>query len=130
MWWYSLAKPDGGPVPIFFNIAIGNPVVCAPPGTGYPRCQGPAVPIGQGCNAARDGGMTATWDGVVIGGSATCVESPGSAATGCVTVACATPGHYVVTMCGLENDCMGAKKCIDVPFDYPTTSEVVGHIGP
>jgi hypothetical protein len=47
----------------------------------------------------------------------------------CDVVTCAPPGQYVVTMCGV--DCAGpGRKCVSVPFDYPATSEVVGHLTP
>jgi len=56
----------------------------------------------------------------------------------CAIANCAPPGKYVATMCaGVKNNtdpmfCMTDpdQQCVDVEFDYPTTSVVRGTVGP
>ena len=56
----------------------------------------------------------------------------------CWTPACIAPGKYVATMCAGVKDnpepeyCQGdpAQQCVDVEFDYPTTTVVRGTVGP
>jgi len=80
-------------------------------------------------------GPTMQWDGTIYP-----VSSCGMGTT-CYDQLHAAPGHYVVRMCatpgtlsspdaGFQSTCTasGPIQCVDVPFDYPGTSPVVGHL--
>jgi hypothetical protein len=131
-WWYSVATADGNPLQIFLSP---GPVTatCEP-------CAPYEVPGGGGCNPVPpDSGVTATWDGTAVTSISTCEWSPGShqasEAISCQVIQCMPAGKYVVTMCGSElEDCSStdgeAGACVSVPFQYPTSSEVVGYLPP
>lgn len=121
VWWYSLAQADGGPLSIF------------PSETTCDACGLTAIAVGAACGALPDGGATATWDGALVTGNSMCSWSPGGGepaeSISCNTTECAPPGRYIVTMCATKNVACptpNGNVCIDVPFDYPTTSDVVG----
>jgi hypothetical protein len=77
-------------------------------------------------------GVRQQWDGMFFTAS-TCGQGQM-----CANPNCAPPGKYVATMCaGVKNnaDAMFCEtdpnqQCVDVEFDYPTTSVVQGTVGP
>ena len=127
IWWYSVAKADGTPLQIFLEQA-----------NSCNDCREAIVPIGYGCSPLPDGGVTGGWDGIAVTGFGTCLDSsePGQGALSisCDETTCMPPGRYIVTMCVGCADARlrpadgGSSPCVSVPFDYPTSTEVVGTI--
>jgi hypothetical protein len=120
-WWYSLADADGGSLSIF-----PTEQTCG-------ACVPAIIAIGAACGPLSEAGARATWDGTIVTGTSSCTWSPGGAeppeSISCNTTRCAQPGRYVVKMCAQKTaPCFSAPPdtCIDVPFDYPPSSDVVG----
>jgi hypothetical protein len=77
-------------------------------------------------------GETATWDGTDW------QDGKCGANMACKSKQCAAPGHYIAKMCasrsvpdgGMFGQCNtnATQTCVDVPFDYPTSSVVAGMI--
>jgi hypothetical protein len=135
-WWYSVATADGAPLQIFLEPSV--------------ECEGCFVvgnlPVGPGtCAPLPDGGAAATWNGSIVTGSSMCD------AVSCQVTGCAPAGNYVATLCAYalddclvgdagdcpnanyENACLASVDggvCVSVPFEYPTTAEVVGTLPP
>jgi hypothetical protein len=119
VWWYSVATADGGALQIF------------PSETTCGTCAQVANPIGQACEGLSADGVTATWSGIAVTGQSMCSWSPGDGepleTIPCDTARCVPSGRYVVTMCaGGSLACSDTPTCVSTPFDYPSTSEIVG----
>jgi hypothetical protein len=127
VWWYALETPDGSALPIFL-----------PPGafSTCDVCDPKPEPIGQGCGPIPDGGVSREWGGYTVTGMSTCQPPQTSSIptypSGCATTRCLPAGRYVVKMCGGRGICPygDAGTCVEVPFDFPTDHEVVGHLPP
>jgi hypothetical protein len=86
-------------------------------------------------------GETTTWDGsyFVMNHCTAGQGGGGINGTPCNDNLCAPPGKYIATMCATldEPDAGGAacsltqqqQVCVDVPFDYPSSTVVDGVIG-
>jgi hypothetical protein len=145
-WWYFVTTADGKPVPTFVSPATAVCEDCFLLGN---------LPVGPGtCFPLPDGGATATWSGNVVTGSSTCdatSEGRPIGAVSCSIFGCVTAGQYVATMCAFalddclvadggscpsasaDNACLASLDggvCVSVPFEYPTTAEVVGTLPP
>lgn len=87
-------------------------------------CTGAPVGVGSGCGAIPSAGVTASWDGFAItGGAATC-----GGGTACLASEFMPAGDYVVTMCSgcVEQSPDAGVQCVSVPFQYPSSAEIVG----
>jgi hypothetical protein len=128
VWWYSVETPDGAVLPIF--LPSGAPSTCE-------RCEDGLTPIGQGCGALPDGGVSGGWGGYAVTGAVSC-EVPASSfdpahQSLCATIDCLPAGRYTVKMCAVKGGCYsasGQNTCLSIPFDFPGTSEVVGTLPP
>ena len=125
-WWYSVSTADATPLQIFLPSSATT--TCS-------ACQSVLYPSGFSCSSLPAGGVDARWDGTAIAGQSSCLSSEGSSATrlSCSTRQCVPAGHYNATMCAFTSaqscgrDPIGDHgTCVSVPFDYPTTSVVVG----
>jgi hypothetical protein len=91
-----------------------------------------AIPIGLLEGKLTDAGVSATWDGVALTGTATCSSS--GTTIGCDMSVCMPAGRYVATMCAnrdpSSNGADAGTTCVSVPFDYPSISEIVGTLPP
>lgn len=83
-------------------------------------------------------GAEATWDGSVyaLSNCATATAGGTSQILKCVQPECAPPGEYVARMCAYTNANIEAgtcapleARCVDVKFQYPTTTVVKGYLG-
>jgi hypothetical protein len=125
-WWYSIARAGGTPLRIFLGTTT----------TTCQACDDRIYPIGSTCGSVPADGAVAVWTCRALGETSTCnVKDAAGEPVSCATATCAPPGHYVVTMCGAPStgtcetiDTDGS--CITVPFDYPSTSEVIGTLPP
>jgi hypothetical protein len=119
--WVSIL-PAGGGAPL--SVSRGCTTTCS-------QCQ--PIACGAACIAPqhiKPEGETFTWDGTLW--------EPGKCGAqnaSCVNQLCATPhGKYIARMCASRSTsdaggfCMSVPEvtCVDVPFDYPTTSIVEG----
>jgi hypothetical protein len=113
IWWYSVTTADGGYVMIFVPGA----------GTTCDTCNNMGIPVGYSCYTLPDAGITATWDGISYPGSSTC-----GGGTQCAIRKYVSEGEYVVHMCaGCDFTVTDAgPDCVNVPFHYPTSAEIVG----
>lgn len=89
-------------------------------------------------------GTDFTWNGTVYAAATGCGSGQiGSPPVNCWMPSCAPAGHYVAHLCAyaLPPDSDGGFQvcelhaatkptCVDVPFDYPTTTQVVGVLDP
>jgi hypothetical protein len=124
---FSILSPDGKELPLSTTIC---PTYCS-------SCR-PLLCPAIACVAPHGVAVTEPtfqWDGMIYPMS-TC-----GTGTACYDELHAASGHYVVRMCatpgtlsqpdgGLLSTCTatGATQCVDVPFDYPGTSTVVGQL--
>lgn len=125
VWWYSVETPDGAVLPIFSTNQI-----CG-------SCKDQLTPIGQGCAALPDGGVSGGWGGYAVTEIVSCEVPTSSYApahlSSCAAFRCLPAGRYTVKMCALRGGCGGAEAqntCLSIPFDFPGTSEVVGTLPP
>jgi len=125
VWWYSVETPDGAVLPIFSETQI-----CG-------SCKDQLTPIGQGCAALPDGGVSGGWGGYAVTETVSC-EVPASLfdpahLSTCAAFRCLPAGRYTVKMCAIRGGCSsadGQNTCLSIPFDFPGTSEVVGTLPP
>jgi hypothetical protein len=89
-------------------------------------------------------GTDFTWDGTVYADSSGCGSGQiGSPPVRCWKPSCAPPGRYTAHLCAYalppnsdggvqvcELHAATTPTCVDVPFDYPTTTQVVGALDP
>lgn len=89
-------------------------------------------------------GTDFNWDGTVYDAASGCGSGQiGSPPLACWMPSCAPPGHYVAHLCAyaMPSNSDGGFQvcelhaevkptCVDVPFDYPTTTQVVGVLDP
>lgn len=136
------------PLPAFNWLTIfcpaGNQIDLSPTGlTGGADCADCtggsfSYPIGSFWAALGDAGtMTQTWNGVFYAVGVGCpglIQEPPPVLEGaCLMPGCAPAGRYVARMCvcapaafsALSSTC-SETTCIEVPFDYPSTSVVFG----
>jgi hypothetical protein len=144
-WWYSVATADGTPARIFLSPSV----TCDP-------CEIVGnLPVGTTtCAPLPIGGVTATWNGMAVTGDSTCKPPSGVSVipgpVSCQVTGCMPAGSYVVTMCARAlDDCQTAVQgapcadltdgclasthapiCVSVPFQYPSTADVVGTLPP
>jgi hypothetical protein len=86
-------------------------------------------------------GMETTWDGIQWVDAGTCGDN-----LACRSPVCAPAGEYVARFCGhaleagaggapgqfdyCENNAAPEPTCVEVPFTYPSTNEVIGVLDP
>jgi len=125
-WWYSVATADGTPLQIFLPTQAAT--TCG-------ACQQALLPIGFACSALPAEGIDGRWNGTAIAGQSSCSWSGSSPPSpiACSVLECMPAGRYVATMCAYTSslECSNGPgddrgTCVSVPFDYPTTSVVVG----
>ena len=131
--WLTITTAAGDPLPIVW-----------PPGTSAcSQCLTGDHGIGGNYSVISDGGgVSVVWQALVFPQS-TCVSSTFGELM-CVNPTCASAGHYIAVMCAYPNGCpsyppgispanssydAGQQVCVKVPFDYPSTAEVVGILG-
>jgi hypothetical protein len=133
----------------------GSPGVGANVLVSVKSASGQSMPLSGGCEMSCDCvfhacacpapqrlgslGQTLTWDGTYLQ-AGTCGPG-GGVAIGCDKKQCAAPGKYTATICAYAaatdagaNSCPVAvgpavPTCIDLPFDYPSTTPVETTIG-
>jgi hypothetical protein len=124
--WLWIATADGAPVGAYSGRAVGTCSYCEPCAFGG-SC-GPAGPVYL--PVPPDGGITGSWNGSAYTSLSTCVLNSGGAvsAVSCAASSCMPPGEYVATMCASSDPSSpeDAGTCLELPFQYPTASEVVG----
>lgn len=138
------------PLPAFNWLTIfcpaGNQLYLSPTGlTGGADCADCmggffSAPVGSFWAALGDAGtVTQTWNGVFYAVGVGCpglIQEPPPVLEGaCLMPGCAPPGRYIARMCAcapaafspLSSTC-SETTCIEVPFDYPSTSVVFGSL--
>jgi hypothetical protein len=117
--WLSLETPDAGAasfVPPSRSVVCGSCVVGAPSPVDLTQALGPGLPP-----------VTYVWDGTTPQFS-TCTA--GGDVFVCAAPTCMPAGSYVAHMCARSDcssgdDASAAETCVDVPFDYPSSSPTV-----
>jgi hypothetical protein len=129
----------GPPLPHITILANGQPLVLQQP-TCATSCSGRCEPVAcpTNCLLTPSGpvtGPTLTWDGSTYplskcGQGTECYSGLVKAPAGkYVARMCATPGTLTMAnAAGATCTPTGPTACVDVPFDYPSTATVVGHL--
>jgi hypothetical protein len=124
-WWYSITDEAGTPLPIFFDSTTDAICGSCEPLNGDP--------IGAFCGPLGEAGVSAGWNGTTLGGASQCEAPADSGLSGsvvqCQPLRCAPAGRYAAKMCA-SVECNDPPICVTVPFDFPTSSPVVGHVAP
>jgi hypothetical protein len=119
--------------------AAGQPIAFDPPPCPTlcsPNCQSSLCPLL--CIAPHGMMFTGTqldWDGSyyttsTCGMNVACYQKQQAASGRYIVRMCGTPGTVDSPDAGFQANCVasGPRVCVDVPFDYPGTTPVVGHL--
>jgi hypothetical protein len=131
-WWYGWPCSFGSWLSIRDSADASLPLAAGCPAYVCSGCAQREPPCSFGCAASAlpDAGATQIWDGRYFAPD-TCNFYPEGLDGGpmpvlCGTEMCAPPGHYDAVMCATPPGGASTATCVHVPFDYPTSGEVLG----